>query len=60
MENRFGLRQAAGSVTSKERDEKQHSRWLRLSARQSEPAWLGWKEVTRKLLPQSILGPFSN
>jgi hypothetical protein len=28
LENRFSLRQVAGSVTSKESDEKQHSRWL--------------------------------
>jgi hypothetical protein len=35
------FRQAAGSITSKERDEKQHGRWLRLSAGQSEPACLG-------------------
>ena len=46
MENRFGLRQVAGSVTSKESDEKQHSRWLRLSGGWSQPALLGWKEVT--------------
>ena len=38
--------QAAGSVTSKERDEKQHSRWLCLSGGWSEQPWLGWKEIT--------------
>ena len=41
-----GLRQVwpqAGSGTSKERAEKQHSRWLHLS--HSQPC-LGWKEVT--------------
>jgi hypothetical protein len=42
----FGLRQVAGSGTSKESDKKQHSRWLRLSGRWSQPALLGWKEVT--------------
>ena len=36
----------AGSGTSKESDEKQHSRWLRLSGRWSQPALLSWKEVT--------------
>ena len=46
MENRFGLRQVAGSGTSKESDEKQHSRWLCLSGGWSQPALLGWKEVT--------------
>jgi hypothetical protein len=46
LENWFGLRQVAGSVTYKESDEKQHSRWLCLSGGWSEPAWLGWKEVT--------------
>jgi hypothetical protein len=30
LENQLDLRQGAGSVTSKESDEKQHSRWLRL------------------------------
>jgi hypothetical protein len=53
LENWFGLRQVAGSVTSKESDEKQHSRWLCLSGRWSEPAWLGWKEATVK----SVLSP---
>jgi hypothetical protein len=33
----FGLRQVAGSGISKERDEKQHSRWLCLSG--------GWSEA---------------
>ena len=33
--------QVAGSVTSKESDEKQHSRWPCLSGIQSEPAYLG-------------------
>ena len=46
MENQFSLRQVAGSGISKERDEKQHSRWLCLSGRWSESALLGWKEVT--------------
>ena len=46
MENQFSLRQVAGSVTSKESDEKQHSRWLRLSGGWSQPALLGWKEIT--------------
>jgi hypothetical protein len=46
LENWFGLRQVAGIVTSKESDKKQHSRWLCLSGWWSEPAWLGWKEVT--------------
>ena len=46
MEKEFSLRQVAGSGTSKERDEKQLSRWLHLSGGWSEPAWLGWKEVT--------------
>jgi hypothetical protein len=36
LENWFGLRQVAGSGTSKESDEKQHSMWLRLSGRWSE------------------------
>ena len=35
----------AGSGTSKERDEKQHSRWLHLCGRWSKPVLLGWKEV---------------
>jgi hypothetical protein len=46
LENWFGLRQVAGSGTSKESDEKQHSRWLCLSGRWSQSALLGWKEVT--------------
>jgi hypothetical protein len=46
LENRFSLRQVAGSGISKERDEKQHSRWLCLSGGWSQPALLGWKEVT--------------
>ena len=46
MEKWFSLRQAAGSVTSKERDEKQRSGWLHLTVRWSQPAYLGWKEVT--------------
>jgi hypothetical protein len=37
----FGLRQVACSVTSKERDEKQHSRGPHLSGEWSEPASLG-------------------
>jgi hypothetical protein len=44
-ENQFGLRQVGpetGSGTSKE----QHSRWLRLSSGWSQPALVGWKEVT--------------
>jgi hypothetical protein len=45
LENQFGLRQVAGSVTSKESDEKQHRR-LHLNGGWSEPASLGWKEVT--------------
>jgi hypothetical protein len=32
--------QVAGRVTSKESDEKQHSRWPRLSGIQSDPAYL--------------------
>jgi hypothetical protein len=46
MESLFSLRQVAGSGISKNRDEKQHSRWLRLSGIWSQPALLGWKEVT--------------
>ena len=46
MVNSFSLRQVAGSGISKERDEKQHSRWLCLSSEWSQPALLGWKEVT--------------
>ena len=46
MENQLGLRQVAGNVTSKESDEKQHSRWLSLSGGWSQSAMLGWKEVT--------------
>jgi hypothetical protein len=42
LENWFSLRQVAGSVTSKERDEKQHSLWLSLDG--LRPALLGWKE----------------
>ena len=34
----FGLRQVAGSGTSKESDEKQHSRWFCLSG--------GWSEAS--------------
>jgi hypothetical protein len=45
LENRFDLRQVAGSGISKERDEKQHSRWLHLCGRWSKPVLLGWKEV---------------
>ena len=58
MGNQFCLRQVAGNGTSKERDEKQHSRWLCLSGRWSEPAWLGWKEVTEngvRLLPERLV-----
>ena len=46
MASWFSLWQVAGSGISKERDEKQHSRWLCLSGRWSQPALLGWKEVT--------------
>jgi hypothetical protein len=46
LESLFSLRQVAGSGISKERDEKQLSRWLHLSGRWSQPALLGWKEVT--------------
>jgi hypothetical protein len=42
------VRLQAGSGTSKERDEKQHSRWLHLSRGWSQPALLGWKEVTKQ------------
>ena len=41
----FGLRQVAGIGISKERDEKQHSRWICLRSRWSQPVLLGWKEV---------------
>ena len=38
MVSLFGLRQVAGSGISKERDEKQHSRWLSISG--------GWSEAS--------------
>jgi hypothetical protein len=56
----LSLRQVAGSGISKERDEKQHSRWLLLSSGWSQSALLGWKEVTSfKFLSIHFISLFS-
>jgi hypothetical protein len=44
----------AGSGILKERDEKQHSRWLCLSGGWFEPALLGWKEVTAMNIVEQV------